>query len=146
MESIRKITLCLISLFMGLFFVSCGSTTFVLPELSIAAPDTNIVEEEQVENVYTAYKILEITEENGVQKYVLIKVDQESLSHLVRDENGEIVGKVTADMAGTQEITTCKEKSRSGGIVRLQLENSTHKIPKNSYVLLPTGIKKAANK
>lgn len=146
MESIRKIGLCLVSLFICLFFTSCGTTTFVLPELSIAAPDTKIIEEEKVENVYTAYKILEITEENGVQKYVLIKVDQDSLSHLVKDENGEVIGKVTSDMAGTQEITTCKEKSRSGGIVRLQLENSTHKIPKNSYVLLPTGIKKVENK
>lgn len=143
MESIRKIIICPVSLIICLLFVSCGSTTFVLPELSIEAPDTNIVEEEQVENVYTAYKILEITEENGVQKYVLIKVDQDALSHLVRDENGDVIGKVTADMAGTQEITTCKEKSRSGGIVRLQLETSTHKIPKNSYVQLPTGIKKA---
>lgn len=145
MESIRKVIIALSSL-LCLFFVSCGTTTFVLPEISIEAPDTNIVEAQQVENVYTAFKILEITEENGVQKYVLIKVDQETLSHLVKDENGEVVGKVTTDMAGTQEITTCKEKSRSGGIVRLQLENSTHKIPKNSYVMLPTGIKKAEGK
>jgi hypothetical protein len=72
MESIRKI----IFVFLSVLFISCTSTVPVtLLEIKPLPREVVIQKKLEYEPIFSIMKVLEISEVNGVQKYIIAKLD-----------------------------------------------------------------------
>ena len=81
-------------------------------------------------------KILEISEVNGVQKYVIAKVEADG-----KDIENSAMGEIAADLSFENPLGIIKVISRTGDFLRCSIESSTHKIPNNSYIRIQIGEK-----
>ena len=136
MESSGKIKLIL--LLLALFFTSCTTTVVkpaVLAELK-PLPSQGVTKVKEYEPVYAVMKILEISEENGVQKYLVAKSDPE-----VTEDAKNLVGEISGDIEFSQILGTYKITSISSNFIRGTILSTTHKIPSNSYVRIQIGEK-----
>ena len=86
--------------------------------------------------IFSIMKILEISEVNGIQKYIITKLDADS------DEiNIDVLGEIAATNSFDEVLGTIKVISKAGGFLKCSIENSTHKIPANSYIRIQIGQK-----
>ena len=133
MEFIGKITVFLLSIML----FSCTSTTSVaLLEIKPLPKEVVIQKKVEYEPIFSIMKILEISEVNGIQKDIITKLDADS------DEiNIEAMGEIAATNSFDEVLGTVKVVSKTGGFLKCSIENSTHKIPANSYIRIQIGQK-----
>ena len=133
MEFIGKITVFLLSIML----FSCTSTTSVaLLEIKPLPKEVVIQKKVEYEPIFSIMKILEISEVNGIQKYIITKLDADS------DEiNIEAMGEIAATNSFDEVLGTVKVVSKTGEFLKCSIENSTHKIPANSYIRIQIGQK-----
>ena len=133
MEFIGKITVFLLSIML----FSCTSTTSVaLLEIKPLPKEVVIQKKVEYEPIFSLMKILEISEVNGIQKYIITKLDADS------DEiNIDVLGEIAATNSFDEVLGTIKVISKAGGFLKCSIENSTHKIPANSYIRIQIGQK-----
>ena len=132
MEFIGKIILPLIFSFC---VFSCKTVTPVaLLEIKPMPREVVIQKKLEYEPIFSVMKILEISEINGVQKYIIAKLEADS---------GEIkvdsMGEIAADNSFGNVLGTVKVLSMGGGFLRGAIETSTHKIPAGSYIRVQIG-------
>ena len=133
MEFIGKITVFLLSIML----FSCTSTTSVaLLEIKPLPKEVVIQKKVEYEPILSIMKILEISEVNGIQKNIITKLDADS------DEiNIEAMGEIAATNSFDEVLGTVKVVSKTGEFLKCSIENSTHKIPANSYIRIQIGQK-----
>ena len=90
----------------------------------------------EYEPIYAILKIREVSEENGVQKYIFAKLDKD-----IPEVKAGSLGEISADVSFGEVIGTFKVISKSGGFVNCLIENLTHRIHANSYIRIQTGQK-----
>lgn len=133
MESIRKI----IIVFLSVLFISCTSTVPVtLLEIKPLPREVVIQKKLEYEPIFSIMKVLEISEVNGVQKYIIAKLDTD-VEEIKIESMGEIAGNNSFD----EILGTIKVISKTGGFLKCSIETSTHKIPINSYIRIQIGQK-----
>ena len=135
MESVGKIinaALC------SIILSSCATTytPIVLAEIKPQKDDVVEVKKVEYEAIYSILKVLEVSEENGVQKYLFAKIDRDSTEIAVG-----VAGEISADATFETVIGTMKIISKSGGFVRCSIESLNCKIPANSFVRIEIGKK-----
>lgn len=134
MEFIRKIAI-LVCLCLCVF--SCKTVIPVALLEVIPLPREVMIEEDsEYEPVFSVMKILEISEVNGVQKYVIAKVEADG-----KDIENSAMGEIAADLSFENPLGIIKVISRTGDFLRCSIESSTHKIPNNSYIRIQIGEK-----
>lgn len=135
MELVGKIIAALLLL---LVQASC-STTYTAINLSEVKPlkDEVVVETKvEYESIYAILKVLEVSEENGVQKYLFAKIDKDS-----KEISVGVLGEISADTTFSSVIGTIKIISKTGGFARCSIESLNCKIPPNSFVRIEVGKK-----
>jgi hypothetical protein len=90
----------------------------------------------EYEPIYAVLKIREVSEENGVQKYIFAKLEKD-----IPEIQAGLVGEISADAAFGEVIGTFKILSKSLGFVRCSIDSLTHKVPANSFIRVQTGQK-----
>lgn len=133
MEFARKIILSILPF----AFFSCTSMGSVaLIEVKPMPREVVIEVPVEYEPIYAILKIREVSEENGVQKYIFAKLDKD-----VPEIKAGSLGEISADVSFGEVIGTIKVISKSGGFINCSIENLTHRIPANSYIRIQTGQK-----
>lgn len=120
-------------------FVFCSCKTILPATLAEIKPlPREVVVEQKVEYepVYAVMKVLEVSEENGVQKYLLAKTDGDS-----KEITAGVYGEIAASISFDPVLGTFKVLGIQGGFIRCSIETLTHKIPSNSFVRIQTGQK-----
>ena len=138
MESSRKITGFLVLLFVSLLS-SCASGKIVedpLVLLEVTPLPRSVVIQKKVEYepIYGVMRVLEVSEENGVQKYLLAKAG-DIKSGLTAGATGDI----GTDAAFGTVIGTFKIVSMTNGFVKCSIVTVTQKVPGNAYIRIQTG-------
>lgn len=133
MEFVRKIMLAALPL----IFCSCKT---ILPaslaEIKPLPREVVVEKKTEYEPVYAVMKVLEVSEENGVQKYLLAKMDGD-----VKEITVGVYGEIAADTSFEPVLGTFKVLGIQGGFIRCSIETLTHKIPSNSFVRIQIGQK-----
>lgn len=134
MEFARKI----IFIIFPLLFLSCKTTMGTITLLEIKPLPREVIIETPIEYdpIYAVLKIREVSEENGVQKYLFAKMDSD-----IPEITSGIMGEISPDASFGEVIGTFKVISKSGGFVRGSIESLTHKVPTNSFVRIQIGKK-----
>ena len=133
MEFIGKITVFLLSI---MLFLCTSTTSVALLEIKPLPKEVVIQKKVEYEPIFSIMKILEISEVNGIQKYIITKLDADS------DEiNIEAMGEIAATNSFDEVLGTVKVVSKTGEFLKCSIENSTHKIPANSYIRIQIGQK-----
>lgn len=120
-------------------FLLCSCRTILPAALAEVKPlPREVVVEKKVEYepVYAVMKVLEVSEENGVQKYLLAKTDGES-----KEITAGVYGEIAASVSFEPVLGTFKVLGIQSGFIRCSIETLTHKIPSNSFVRIQTGQK-----
>lgn len=140
MEFVRKIVIVLGCLFL---LVGCASTPLapaedplVLLEITPLPKDIQIKKEVLYEPVYGVMRILEISQENGVQTEVMAKKGD-----ITEGLNKGVVGEISEDASFGEIIGTFKITSVMNGFVTGKIETVTKKIPNNAYMRVVIGQK-----
>lgn len=140
MEFVRKIVFLLICLFL---FSGCISTPMapvndplVLVEITPLPKDIQVKKEVLYEPVYGIMRILEISQENGVQTEVMAKKGDITAGL----EKG-VTGEIAEDPSFGEIIGTFKITSVMNGFVTGKIETVTKKIPSNAYMRVVIGQK-----
>lgn len=120
-------------------FLFCSCKTILPAALAEVKPlPREVVVEKKVEYepVYAVMKVLEVSEENGVQKYLLAKTDGDN-----KEITAGVYGEIAADISFEPVLGTFKVLGIQGGFIRCSIETLTHKIPSNSFVRIQIGQK-----
>lgn len=134
MESAGKIIL----VFLSFLIISCvSSTPLAMLEIKPLPREVVIEHQAEYEPIYATMKVLEISEENGVQKYLFAKVEGE-----VSEITAGVVGEISGDLSFDKILGNFKVISRNGNFIRCSIETLTHKVPANSYIRIQIGKKK----
>lgn len=139
MEFIRKIIFLLTVFTIPLIFLACNTVKKVsvsLLEIKPLPREVVIEKKTEYDPVYSVMKIVEVSEENGIQKYLYAKLEKDS-PEVVSGKLGEI----SSNTSFEEILGTFKIVSKSRGFVRGNIESLTHKIPSNSYVRVQIGQK-----
>ena len=126
-------------MFIGFTFYSCKSSQDVVLTLAEIKPlpkEVVIEKKLEYEPIYTNLKILEVSEVNGIQKYIIAKNDTESGVLEVG-----MIGEIAIDNNFSEIIGTGKISSLRSGFLECEIENTTHKVPINSYIRFQIGKK-----
>lgn len=135
MELVRKISFVFIIVFS---LVGCTSTgTLTLAEIKPLPKEVVVEVKQEFEPVYSVMKILEVSEVNGVQKFVIAKLDKVEGKEIAI----EMVGEISDDISFEKVLGTFKVTSKAGGFLKGSIETLTHKIPTNSYIRVQIGQK-----
>ena len=136
MESFGKIT--------GIFFfvlllLSCMSgkvieDPLVLLDVSPLPKSVVIQKKIEYEPIYGVMRVLEISEENGVQKYLLAKAGD-----IKTGLAAGVMGEIGTDAAFSSIIGTFEIVSVSNGFVKCSIETVTQQVPVNAYIRIQTG-------
>lgn len=134
MEFIRKIIVIFV-LLSAVF--SCKTVTPVtLLEIKPLPREVVIEKKQEYEPVFSVMKILEISEVNGVQKYIIARLEADGA-----EIKPDALGEIAADTFFAEPIGTVKVLSKTGNFLRCSIETSTHKIPDNAYIRVQIGQK-----
>lgn len=133
MELTGKIILVLLST----LCLSCKTVgPIVMAEIKPLPKEVVITAPVEYDPVYVVLKIREVAEQNGVQKYLYAKLDEE-----VPEITAGIEGEIAAGAAFSEVIGTFKVISINGGFVYGAIETLTHKVPSNSFIRIQIGQK-----
>ncbi len=86
------------------------------------------------EPIYNIFRIIETTEENGVQKYFLVRMGADKTNITVG-----AAGDISASEAFTEIIGTYKIIEIYGDFFRCQITNLTHRIGTTAFIRLQVG-------
>lgn len=133
MEFTRKIMLAILPV----LCLSC-KTVGPIAMMEIKPLPKEVVIETPVEydSVYAILKIREVSEENGVQKYLYAKMDSD-----VPEIMAGGMGEISVEATFSEVIGTFKVITKDGGFVRGSIESLTHKVPANSFIRIQIGQK-----
>jgi hypothetical protein len=130
----------------GFFFFivllsSCTSGKIVEDPLALLEvtplPKSVVIQKKtEYEPVYGVMRVLEVSEENGVQKYLLAKAGD-----IKSGLASGVTGDIGTDAAFGTVIGTFKIVSVSNGFVKCVIENVTQKVPGNAFIRIQTGQK-----
>lgn len=137
----KKLCISLTSFWVILVF-SCSSPppaiidNLVLQEVEPLPRNVVVKQKVEFEPVYSVFRIIEVSEVNGVQKFFLVKIGA--------DRTGITVG-TTGEIAEDQEfskiIGSCKIIEVYGDFFKCRIEELTYKIGLNAFVRFKTGEK-----
>ena len=131
MEFTRKIIFGLIII----LFISCKSTSIVVLQEIKPLPKEVVVQKKlEYEPIYSSMKILEVSEVNGIQKFILAKLDSSAINIEI-----DLIGEISLDSSFSEIIGTFKVTSKSGGFLKGTIITTTHRIPTNSYLRVQIG-------
>jgi hypothetical protein len=141
MESVKKIAVFIVT---ALVVFSCKSVSqltpaedpLVLTEITPLPKTIVIKAKEEYEPVYGLMRVLEISEENGVQKYLLAKTGD-----IKTGLSAGVSGDISADASFGEIIGTFKIREITNGFVRCVIESVTQKVPATAYIRIQTGQK-----
>jgi len=136
MESSGKIIIIILS---ALLVVSCASGKIVedpLALLEVTPLPKSVVIQKKVEYVpiYGVMRVLEVSEVNGVQKYLLAKAGDVKTGLAAG-----VTGDIGTDAAFGTVIGTFKIVSVTNGFVKGSIESVTQKVPPNAYIRIQNG-------
>lgn len=134
MEFVRKITIVL--LLVSVLFSCKTVTPAVLLEIKPLPQEVVIEQKEEYEPVFSVMKVLEISEVNGVQKYIIARLEADGA-----DIQPDALGEIAADSSFAEPIGTIKVLSKTGDFLRCVIDTSTHKIPDTAYIRVQIGQK-----
>jgi len=144
MESVKKIKVILFAVIaFGIVFLACSCKTapnnsLVIMEIAplpkaVVAAQKNIAE---YEPVYAVYRIIEVTEVNGVQKFFLVRFGADKTGI----EKG-IAGEIGEDAAFPRIIGTFKIIELLGDFFRCEITELAYRIGPNAHARVVIGEK-----
>lgn len=136
MESSGKI---IGAFFFALLLASCASgkvveDPLVLLEVTPLPKSVVIQKKVEYEPIYGVMRVLEVSEENGVQKYLLAKAGD-----IKNGLTPGTTGDIGTDAAFGTVIGTFKIVNVTNGFVKGSIETVTQKVPGNAYIRIQTG-------